>query len=298
MTKSGKEEQLMEMMTSKTAVVTGAASGIGRALVDQCLAEGMNVVLADVEERALNAALESVARVGSRAVAVLTDVARPDDVERLALRTVETFGGVHLLFNNAGVGAGTTIWESTVEDWAWVMSVNLWGVIHGIRSFVPRMLAQDEPGYVVNTASIAGLVRGHHSASYGVTKHAVVALSEQLALELERMGSKLRAAVLCPGWVNTRINESGRNRPAELGNPGPSPEPTPEMMKRWEELRELVAHATPASDIAKFTFAGLRAGKFYLLPHPESYEWVRTRFRAIESDFWAPAQLHHSEVDS
>ena len=275
----------MESMAGKTAVVTGAASGIGRALVDECIAEGMNVVLADVEDRALDAAMASLAAVSSRVTAVRVNVADPQQVESLATQAVERFGNIHLLLNNAGVGAGTTIWDSTLEDWTWVMGVNLWGVIHGIRSFVPRMLAHGEPGYIVNTASTAGLTRSHLSASYGVTKHAVVALSEQLAAELERVGSNLHAAVLCPSWVNTRINESGRNRPAELANTTPLPEPTSEMHKRWEDMQAVVAAATPASEIARFTFDGLKTGKFYLLPHPESFEWVRARFRAIENDF-------------
>lgn len=271
-------------LIGKTAVVTGAASGIGRALVDRCLAEGMNVVLADIEQQALDTTLAELSPESARLLALRIDVSQPDDVERLANATIETFGSVHMLFNNAGVGAGTTIWESTPADWTWVMGVNLWGVIHGIRAFVPVMLAQGEGGYVVNTASIAGLVRGHHSASYAVTKHAVVSLTEQLAVELERLGSNIRTAVLCPSWVSTKINESGRNRPAELANPE-DPPLTPERLKRWEELREIMATATPAREIADFTFEGLRAGKFYLLPHPESQQWVRNRFDAIERDF-------------
>lgn len=275
----------MDAFAGKTAVVTGAASGIGRALVEQCLEQGMNVALADVEQPALDAAVAELAGAGSRVIGVPVDVSRAEDLDRLARATLDAFGGVHLVFNNAGVGAGSTIWESTLADWTWVMGVNLWGVIHGIRTFVPIMLAQDEPGWVVNTASIAGLVRAHHSAPYGVTKHAVVALTEQLAAEFERIGAKLRTAVLCPSWVRTRINESGRNRPPELVNPGGPPEPTPELLRRWEELQAAIANATPPREIARFTFEGLRAGKLYLLPHPESHEWVRNRFEAIERDF-------------
>ena len=275
----------MDSFTGKTAVVTGAASGIGRALVDKCLSEGMNVVLADVEKDALNRALERLGHAGSRVIGVETDVSRPEALDELADATLRAFGAVHLLFNNAGVGAGTTAWESTLEDWTWVIGVNLWGVIHGIRSFVPIMLGQNEAGYVVNTASIAGLVKGHHSASYATTKHAVVALSEQLAVEFERTGAKLKVAVICPSWVNTRINESGRNRPASLQNPPSATPPTPEALKRWEELQAVMVQATPASVIADFTFAGLRAGKLYLLPHAESHEWVQRRFDGIAKDF-------------
>lgn len=275
----------MDSFSGKTAVVTGAASGIGRALVDKCLAEGMNVVLADVEHEALNRTLEELKHAGSRVIGVQTDVARAEELDRLAEATLRAFGAVHLLFNNAGVGAGGTAWESSLADWTWVIGVNLWGVIHGIRSFVPIMLAQNEPGYIVNTASIAGLVKGHHSASYATTKHAVVALSEQLAVEFGRTGAMLKVAVLCPSWVNTRINESGRNRPPDLQNPAPAAPPSPEALKRWAELQAATEQATPASVMADFTFAGLRAGKLYLLPHPESHAWVQRRFDGIAEDF-------------
>ena len=275
----------MDSFSGKTAVVTGAASGIGRALVDKCLAEGMNVVLADVEHEALNRTLEELNHAGSRVIGVQTDVARAEELDRLAEATLRAFGAVHLLFNNAGVGAGSTAWESSLADWTWVIGVNLWGVIHGIRSFVPIMLAQNEPGYIVNTASIAGLVKGHHSASYATTKHAVVALSEQLAVEFGRTGAMLKVAVLCPSWVNTRINESGRNRPPDLQNPASAAPPSPEALKRWAELQAATEQATPASVMADFTFAGLRAGKLYLLPHPESHAWVQRRFDGIAEDF-------------
>ena len=222
---------------------------------------------------------------GARVIGVQTDVARAEELDRLAEATLRAFGAVHLLFNNAGVGAGSTAWESSLADWTWVIGVNLWGVIHGIRSFVPIMLAQNEPGYIVNTASIAGLVKGHHSASYATTKHAVVALSEQLAVEFGRTGAMLKVAVLCPSWVNTRINESGRNRPPDLQNPAPAAPPSPEALKRWAELQAAMEQATPASVMADFTFAGLRAGKLYLLPHPESHAWVQRRFDGIAKDF-------------
>jgi NAD(P)-dependent dehydrogenase (short-subunit alcohol dehydrogenase family) len=274
----------MQSFEGKTAVVTGGASGIGRALVDRCLAEGMNVVLADVEAAAIDRANDELRKVGDRVLAVRTDVSRAEEVDSLAAAAFDRFERVHLLFNNAGVGAGRTVWESTLSDWTWVMGVNLWGVIHGVRSFVPRMLAQDEAGYVVNTASIAGLVKSHHSAPYGVTKHAVVALTEQLSVEFERTGAKLKAAALCPSWVNTRINEGGRNRPDSLKNPEQQGA-TAEMQQRWEQMQEAVRGATPPAVIADDVFAGLRAGKLYLLPHPESKAWVERRFDGIMRDY-------------
>ncbi len=275
----------MQSFAGKTAVVTGGAAGIGRALVERCLTEGMNVVIADVEVPALEATLDALHSFGSRVCGRRVDVSQAEEVEALAQFARSTFGDIHLLFNNAGVGAGNTAWESTLKDWTWVMGVNLWGVIHGISRFVPDMLTHGEPGYVINTASIAGLVRGHHSAAYATTKHAVVALSEQLQVEFERTGAKLACAALCPSWVNTRINEGGRNRPGHLLNPDANRPVTPEMQRHWEEIQAAAAEATPPSVIADFVFEGMRAGKHYLMPHAESKAWVERRFEGILRDY-------------
>jgi NAD(P)-dependent dehydrogenase (short-subunit alcohol dehydrogenase family) len=274
----------MENLKGKTAIVTGAASGIGKALAAKCCAEGVNVVLADVEEAALAKAHDELGGGGRSVISVLTDVSRADAVRELAAKTLDAFGSVDLLFNNAGVGAGSTIWESTLEDWTWVLGVNLWGVIHGIRTFVPIMLKQNRPAHIVNTASIAGLVKGHHSASYAVTKHAVVALTEQLSVELERINAPIKTSALCPSWVNTRINESGRNRPKDLLNKTES-KPTPEMLKRWEELQEVVRRATPPGMIADIVFEeGIRREKLYIIPHKEMAQYIRNRFDGIMKD--------------
>jgi NAD(P)-dependent dehydrogenase (short-subunit alcohol dehydrogenase family) len=274
----------MQDLKGMTAVVTGAASGIGRAIAAKASAFGMNVVMADVEEAALAKARDELGGDGRNVISVVTDVSRADAVEGLARKTLDAFGGVDLLFNNAGVGAGSTIWESTLEDWTWVMGVNLWGVIHGIRTFVPIMLKQDRPAHIVNTASIAGLVKGHHSASYAVTKHAVVALTEQLSVELERIKAPVNASVLCPSWVNTRINESGRNRPRELLNKTER-KPTPEMLKLWEQMQEVVRRATPPDVIADAVFEeGIRQGKLYIIPHKDMAQYIRNRFDGILKD--------------
>jgi NAD(P)-dependent dehydrogenase (short-subunit alcohol dehydrogenase family) len=274
----------MEGSKGKTAVVTGAASGIGKALAAKACAEGMNVVLADVEEGALAKTRDELSGGARNVISVVADVTQPQAVDELARRTLDAFGGVDLLFNNAGVGAGSTIWESTLEDWTWVLGVNLWGVIHGIRTFVPIMLKQNRPAHIVNTASIAGLIKGHHSAPYIVTKHAVVALTEQLSVEFERIGAPIRTSALCPSWVNTRINESGRNRPAQLRNRTES-QPTPEMMKRWQQLREFVKQATPPGVIADAVFEeGIRKGKLYIIPHKETAEYIKNRFDGIMRD--------------
>ena len=172
----------MQEFKDRVAVITGAASGIGRGLAERCAQEGMKVVLADVEEAALAQTALEFSAAGATLLAVRTDVSRAGDLETLAQQTLKAFGAVHLLVNNAGVGAGGTIWDSTLADWEWVIGVNLWGVIHGLRTFVPIMLAQTTEAHIVNTASIAGLLPYHPGASYQVTKHAVVALSEQLIL--------------------------------------------------------------------------------------------------------------------
>jgi NAD(P)-dependent dehydrogenase (short-subunit alcohol dehydrogenase family) len=274
----------MQELKGKTAVVTGAASGIGKALAAKCRAEGMNVVMADVEVDTLDAARAEIGSGARGVISVVTDVSSAEAVNQLAGKTLEAFGSVDLLFNNAGVGAGTTIWESTLQDWTWVMGVNLWGVIHGIRTFVPIMLKQNRPAHIVNTASIAGLVKGHHSASYAVTKHAVVALTEQLAVELERINAPIKASALCPSWVNTRINESGRNRPKDLLNTTEF-NPTPEMLKQWEQLQEVVRRATPPAVIADAVFEeGIGRGRLYIIPHKEMAQYIKNRFDGIMKD--------------
>jgi NAD(P)-dependent dehydrogenase (short-subunit alcohol dehydrogenase family) len=275
----------MQELKGKTAVVTGGASGIGKAMAARCCTEGMNVVLADVEQKVLEATRDELAKGKDNVIGVVTDVSRPEEIERLAKKTLDTFGSAELLFNNAGVGAGTTVWESTLEDWKWVIGVNLWGVIHGIRAFVPIMLKQNRPAHIINTASIAGLVRGHHSASYATTKHAVVALTEQLALEFERTDAPIKASVLCPSWVNTRINEAGRNRPVDLQNKSVPQPPTPEMIKAWERMQKFIQQATSPAEIADAVFEeGISQGKLYIIPHKDTAQHIRNRFDRIMKD--------------
>ena len=207
----------MKEFKGKVAVITGAASGIGRGIAERCAQESMKVVLADVEKNALAQTAAEMHATGATVLAVLTDVSKASDVEVLAQKTLDAFGAIHVVCNNAGVDAIGSSWESMLNDWQWVMGVNLWGVIHGVRVFVPIMLAQDTEGHIVNTASIAGLLPYHPlSASYHVTKHGVVALSEQLYHELAQRGAKVKVSVLCPGGVSTRIMDAERNRPTAL----------------------------------------------------------------------------------
>ena len=272
----------MEDFQGKVAVVTGGASGIGRALAEKSAQEGMKVVLADVEASALKQAEEEMRAAGADVLAVQTDVSKAEDVEALARKAFDTCGAVHLLFNNAGVGGGTTVWESSLADWQWILGVNLWGVIHGIHYFVPRMLAQGSEGYIVNTASSAGLIASSGLGIYKVTKHGVVTLSETLALELAQRGANIKVSVLCPEWVNTRIMDAERNRPAALQN---APQPlTPEIVAAIQAIRQVIEAGIPASQVADTVFEAIRENKFYILTHPTTKFAVQLRMQGILDD--------------
>jgi NAD(P)-dependent dehydrogenase (short-subunit alcohol dehydrogenase family) len=253
------------MQTSRgtTAVITGAASGIGLALARRAAAEGMNVVLADVDETGLAEAAATLD--GAPDDGVMTsrcDVSDPDAVEALAASAYDRFGTVELLCNNAGVGGGGTVAELSRKDWEWVLGVNLWGVIHGVTSFLPRMIEGRTPAHVVNTASMAGFFATAGMAPYAVSKFGVVALSESMRAELA--GSDVGVSVLCPGWVSTRIHESERNRPAEL---------TVERPPRAEEMRDMIRQVIesglPASGVADRVFDAVQADRFWIFTHPE-----------------------------
>jgi len=210
----------MKEFKDKVAVITGAASGIGRGIARRAAKEGMKVVLADIERDALNQTEEELNKSGIKVISVLTDVSKPENIEKLARKAIDTFGEVHLLCNNAGVAAPGALWECNLSDWNWVMGVNLWGIIHGIRVFIPIMLQQDNNCHIVNTASMAGLGSGESgNGIYSITKHGVVALSESLRMSFAQMDCKLKVSVLCPGFVSTRIADCERNRPAEFCGP-------------------------------------------------------------------------------
>lgn len=272
----------MKEFKDKTAVVTGAASGIGRALAEKFAAEGMKVVLADIEEEALAKVEREMKEDGATVLAVRTDVSKGAAVEQLADKTFEAFGAVHVLCNNAGVSPVTgASWELTEADWKWVLGVNLWGVLHGIRAFVSRMLEQDSEGHIVNTASVAGLLSLPWGAPYCVAKHGVVTLSESLHGELANVGSKLKVSVLCPAWVKTQLMDAERNRPADLRNEPGSSTSRPQAVVTEQTVRALVAGGTDASVIADLVVDAIRDERFYVLPHPEWKEQVRTRMEGI-----------------
>lgn len=273
----------MQEFKGKVAVVTGAASGIGRALAQKCANEGMKLVLADIEAEPLARAAQELKDMGAEVITVPTDVSKAADIEQLAQQSYDSFGAVHLLFNNAGVGGTAgTIWENTTADWEWVLGVNTWSVIHGVRVFVPRMLAQNSEGHIVNTASIAGLISYPGSSTYQVSKHAVVAISEALYYELALKKAKIQVSVLCPAWVNTRIFESDRNRPAELQNePEQATAPDPDTTKIVEGFRYAVQHGKPPQQIAELVFEAIRGGKFYIITHSKSKKQIESRMEDI-----------------
>ena len=265
----------MKEFKGKVAVITGAASGIGRGMAERCVNEGMKTVLADIDDANLAKAETELKALGGTVLGVRTDVSKRADVEQLARQTLDAFGQVHLLFNNAGVGAGGSAWEATWNDWEWVIGVNLWGVIHGVKVFTPLMLAQNVECHMVNTASAAGLVVGGISAPYSATKHAVVALSESLYLTLQRKSALVKVSVLCPGLVRTNIANSERNRPAELRN-----EPvamTPQMQAGLAAFKAAIKASMPPLQVADVVFDAIKKEQFYILPHPEWIEVVQMR---------------------
>jgi len=265
----------MQVFQDKVAVVTGAASGIGRAIAERCVRAGVKIVLADIDEPNLAKAEAELKALGGTVLAVRTDVSKRSDVEALARQTGDAFGQVHLLFNNAGVAAGGAPWEATWNDWEWVIGVNLMGVIHGVKVFTPIMLAQNTECHIVNTSSMAGLIVGSGSAPYAVTKHAVVALSENLYLTLEQRKSLVKVSVLCPGLVRTDIINAERHRPAELQNE-PAPR-TPEMEAGLAAFKAALDASMPPAQVAEAVFNAIRNERFYVLSHPEWTEVIQLR---------------------
>ncbi len=274
----------MEQFKDKVAVITGAATGMGRAFAQRCADEGMKVVLADIEEQALFGAARELESQEARVLAVPTNVAKADDIEALAQKTLDTFGAVHLLFNNAGVGLGGKIWEQTLKDWEWLMGVNLWGVVHGIRTFVPIMLEQNVECHIINNAGEVGLVLGPGNGSYRVSKHGVVALSGTLYHELRSMGAKVNVSVLCPGMVKTQLMDSDRNRPPELQDDPAQKSQDPEVQAAWQDLRQRIEEGMAPTEVADRVFEAIRKEAFYILTHPEVKDRVRVQAEDLLQD--------------
>ncbi len=270
----------MKDFKDKVAVITGGASGLGLAMARRFAAEGMKLVLADVEEEALRKVETEFRKAGVPVIGIRTDVSRAQDVERLAEKTLATFGAVHLLCNNAGVAPGGVAWENTVADWEWALGVNVWGVIHGVRVFLPIMLRQDADCHVVNTASVAGMLSVPNMAVYCVSKHAVVTLTECLYHDLAQRSSRIGVSLLCPAYVPTGIIDSERNRPALLRNAQRAK--TAEELAREEAMRKAVLSGKiSAEDVAEMVFDAVQTNRFYILTHPKIKDAIRTRIDDI-----------------
>jgi NAD(P)-dependent dehydrogenase (short-subunit alcohol dehydrogenase family) len=274
----------MKRFEGRVAVITGAASGLGRAFADMAGQLGMKLVLADVDSKALGQAAEALQAGGAEVLAMVVDVSKGEHVEELADAAMIRFHGVHLVFNNAGVGAGGLVWENTEADWEWVLGVNLWGTIHGVRVFTPIMLecARRDPdyeGHIVNTASMAGLLNPPAMGVYNVSKHAVVSLSESLYHDLRLVDAPVQASVLCPYFVPTGIGHSEAHRPHELQNeaaPTASQQAAQALVNKAVESGKLTA-----AEVAAITFDGIREGRFYIYSHPQALGPVAERMDAI-----------------
>ena len=264
---------MLSDFAGKVAVVTGAGSGIGAALAEGFAARGMRVVCADIDSVAAD---KTAATIGEAAFAVATDVADPDSVAALADTAFDRLGQVDILFNNAGVFQGGLSWERSLEDWHWTFGVNVFGIIHGIKSFVPRMIAQGTEGHVVNTASVAAFVAGPTSGPYVVSKCAAFSLTESLALDLEAVGSKIGASVLTPSSIDTGIAQTARVRPDNMGV-----DATPDGKIVTEHLQKQLDSGMPPSECVAPVLAGIESGEF-LIPTKPSYEaQIRNRYEAL-----------------
>ena len=271
----------MKDFKGKVAVITGASNGIGFGIAERCAKEGMNVVLAGINEENLKKAEEKLKPTGASLLSVKADVSKREDVQSLADQTLKVFGAVHLLINNAGVGAGTSVWESSWEDWEWVLNVNLMGVLHGVKIFTPLMLAQDMDAHIVNVASVAGLLPSHPSAPYQVTKHAVVAISESLYYSLAERESKLKVSVVCPGWVKTSILKSVRNRPPELTVKTTKDSLRREDLNAYRRMEAAVEAGMPIQELAGYVFQAIEKEQLYVLTHPEHMAEIQERMDNI-----------------
>lgn len=278
----------MNEFSDKVAVITGAASGIGRAIAEKFAQEGMKIVISDIETENLSQTKEELERIGSDVLSVLADVSDFEEVKGLAQKTINKFGVVHILVNNAGVGfAGnscTTVWETPISQWQWILGVNLWGVIHGVHVFTPIMLKQDIKSFIINTCSLAGLISpAQYTNIYAISKHAVIALTEALKTELELSSTKIKVFALCPAFVSTGLCESERNRPEEFSD---EIKTTPELEKTMEIYHQSLANGIPPEKVADILFQSLNGDKFYIPTdlHRFFRSNVKRRMEAIMRD--------------
>lgn len=271
----------MKEFEGRVAVVTGGASGIGFAVCQALAGLGMKLVVSDVEEGALLKARASLAEGGAPVLAVRTDVTKPGEVDALAQRSFDHFGGVHVVVNNAGVVVSGALWENSLEDLHWTVDVNLWGVIHGVRSFVPRLIEQEQPAHVVNIASMAAVTTAPYLDIYTVTKHAVLALSESLHKELLMLGSPVKASVVCPGLIRTNLMSADRNRPGGSAASAPL-SPGGQLIDQLLRSGVEGEGGWPPSRVADEIVAGIREDRFYIFPaQPELLAGLDARLEGL-----------------
>ncbi|KND57454.1 Short-chain dehydrogenase/reductase SDR [Candidatus Burkholderia verschuerenii] len=269
----------MDRFEGKVAVITGAGSGFGREFALKGATLGMKLVLADVDANALDATLSQLRAQGADAIGMRTDVADAAQVDALAQATLDAFGGVHLLFNNAGVGAGGFVWENSANDWQWVFGVNVMGVVNGLRAFTPIMLKQDEPAHIVNTASVAGLLAAPAMGVYNASKHAVVAITETLYHDLRLAGGQVGVSLLCPAFVPTGIADAEHSRPTTLAND--TPYTASQKLAARQLARAVEGGKLTARDVADLAFEAIREGRFYVITHPAIMPSVQLRLDDI-----------------
>lgn len=268
----------MDNLQGKVAVITGGASGIGLAVARRAATDGMRIVVADIDEATIEEAVASLRDSGAEATGVHCDVTDAASVDALLAASLDAMGAVHLVCLNAGVAAGGPAWEVPLDAWHWVLNVNLFGIIHGIRTFVPHLMAQGE-GHIVNTASIAGLVSGPGIGPYNASKHAAVTVSETLYQDLRMAGSPVGVSVLCPAFVRTRIHEAQRNAPSEVA--AALAEPTDGVAATMSVFSMLVEAGIEVEIVADAVLDAVKQDRFYILTHPETHDWVRSRFENI-----------------
>ena len=269
----------MKNFEGKTAVITGAASGIGKSLAEKFAKENMQVVLADIEEDALEKTVENLRHYQHRVIGIKTDVLVEDSIKELFAKAKEEYGNIHILCNNAGIGANSgnkAIWEIDKNDWDWVMGVNYQAVLHGLQTFIPHMLEHGEEGHVVTTVSMAGLLPG--AGTYGVSKHAVMALTEALSRDLQARGAKINASVLCPGFVDTNIDKSERNRPNHMNK---SEEVIPQVGA--EIMSTMLRQGKKPNEVADIVHEAIKENIFYILSHPAWDDSLKSHFENILS---------------
>ena len=280
----------MESLTGKTAVVTGGASGMGRAFADRLARAGMQLVLADIETAALDTAVNELRATGATVIGVRTDVSNEQQMRDLATRALEEFGAVNVVCLNAGVGGGNGPMDTlATADWQWVLGVNLWGIIHGISAFLPHLKVHGD-GHVVVTASIAGLTSFPNMGPYNTTKHAAVAIAETLFSELRDAKSTVGVSCLCPGLVHTRINESERNRPEDLRRPLIAPEPGPERAAMHRAVVEIFEQAKPPAEVAELVHDAIVANQFWIFTDEVYTPAIHQRLDSIRDRVDPPAR--------